>query len=67
MKKNLVSSSIIVVCFLGFVVSLGLEDESVVRYAKIGKRVPKSESTGASGRRGLERLEGEVQSVRTDR
>ena len=39
---------------MGFAVNLGLEDVSVVRGAKSNKRVPKSGSERASGRRGPE-------------
>ena len=35
-------------------VKLDLEDMGVVRYSKTGKLVPKSRSTGATGRRGPE-------------
>ena len=52
--KKIVYSRIIVVCFIGFVVNLGLEDVSVVKYAKTGKRAPESGSAGASGRLGPE-------------
>ena len=49
-------------CFLGFIVNLDLEGVSVVRYAKIDKPVPKSESQRPSGRRGPERPDGPVES-----
>ena len=49
------SGSIIVVYFIGFAINLGLEDTSVVRYAKSIMLVPKSGSQRPSGRRGPER------------
>ena len=56
--KKLGSSSILVVCFIGFIVNLDLEDTGVARYTKTGKPVPKSGSAGAAGRQDPERPDG---------